>query len=146
MKKFVFLLSLFLVFFAFTKVSFADTSYIYYYWQWCPHCANVDDYMKAVDGYEKLGVEKKEVYFDSENAAEMSADAERLGLESVGVPFLIVNEDWQEQTLVWDTPIIDYFTPILWEAPESNRKNIILIILAVLAVVIPFLIIKWPKK
>jgi glutaredoxin len=56
--------------------------------------------MQAVDGYNKLPIEKREVYFDKENAAKMSIDSAKLGLESVGVPFLIINENSEETPLV----------------------------------------------
>jgi hypothetical protein len=60
---------------------------------------------------------------------------------------LIINENSEETPLVWDVPIIDYFTPILWEAPKGNKKSIVFILLATLGVVVfSILFIKSPKK
>ena len=72
----------------------SDTNYIYYYGQGCAYCANVDSYLKKVDAESKIDIEKREIYFNEDNRARMAADAERVGLnpESVGVPFLILEE------------------------------------------------------
>ena len=139
---------LFLVLVFFTNISFAsaDTSYLYYYWEWCLHCANVDEYMRWVDGYNMVDIEKKEVYFDKDNAKAMSDDAKRLWYESVWVPFLIINEDWKESVLNWDKPIINHFIPILGEPKPNNNKYVIFAILWLLVIIVPFLIIKWWNK
>ena len=148
MKKiFALIISFFVLFIWSISFASAETSYTYYWGQGCPHCANVADYMDAVDGWNKMNVDKREIYFEKENAAKFTADIERLGLDSakVWVPFLIVNTDWVETTFSWDTPIIDHFLPILWEAPENNKKTIVFIILGLLAVLIPLFIIKNSK-
>ena len=153
MKKIISFLILILVFFA--NISFADaeTSYLYYYWDWCPHCAKVDEYMKWVDeymkwvdGYNRIDIEKKEVYFNKDNAKAMSDDGKRLWYENVWVPFLIVNEDWKESVLNWDKPIIDYFIPILGEPKPNNNKYIIIAILWLIVILVPIFIIKWWNK
>ena len=143
MKKIISSLFLLIIFFISFALTYAETSYIYYYWQWCSHCANIDEYMEWVDGYNRLNIEKKEVYSNTENAKAMSDDAKRLWYENAWVPFLIVNEDWKETVLNWDKTIIDYFTPILWAPPPNNNKYIVFTILWLLAVLIPILIIKW---
>lgn len=136
------------LFLGLTGFAFADTSYLYYYGQGCPHCANIDKYMKGVDGYNRINIEKKEVYFNQDNAKSMSQDAESLGIkqEELGVPFLIVDNDGEKSYLIWDGPIIDHFTPILGEPQPSNAKYIVLGILVLLAVIIPAGIIMWGKK
>lgn len=181
-KKIISFLILTLIFFFNISFANAETSYLYYYWQWCPHCANVDDYMNSVDGYNRVNIEKKEVYFNKgaikytsedikrlwhekvawmhlktisenwkiylieDNTSAMSADAKRLWYESAWVPFLIVNEDWKESVLNWDKPIIEYFTPILWEPAPNNNKYIIFAILWLIVIIVPFFIIKWWNK
>ncbi len=123
------------------------TSYIYYFGQWCSHCANVDKYMRAVDWYEKLNVEKLEIYFDDDNREKYLAAGERLWIpeKELWIPFLVINENGEETHLSWDVPVIDYFKWFLWEAPENPNKKIILIIMWVLVVLIPVFIIKSSK-
>ena len=125
-----------------------EISYNYFYGQWCSHCAKVDKYLTWVDWYEKLGIIKKEIYFDDDNRQEMTDVAESMWLDSwtIGVPFLVIINDWIKSSLSWDQPIIDYFTLILWDVPPNNNKNIVLAILAVLAVLIPVFLIKLSNK
>lgn len=147
MKKFIVILLVSIFSFSFAQ---AEDTYTYYYGQWCSHCAKVDKYLNAVDWYEKLWIDKKEIYFDADNRAAMQEDAKRLWLgedwEWVWVPFFIVNNDWVETPIIWDATIIEYFTPILGEAPKSNAWIVILIILALLAIAIPTFLIKWSNK
>ncbi|MDD3145071.1 MAG: hypothetical protein PHV23_03075 [Candidatus Gracilibacteria bacterium] len=125
-----------------------ETSYIYYYGQGCPHCANLDKYISGVDGYEKLNIVKKEVYFDDKNRQDMLDDGKRLGLEesAIGLPFFIINKAGVESPMVGDGPIIDYLKPILGEVPENKNKTIILAILSILAIIIPIFLIKLSNK
>lgn len=125
-----------------------NTTYTYYYWQWCWYCANVDEYMNSVDGYEKLDIEKKEIYYNDKNREDMLADAQKLWLDpnSIWVPFLIIKSEDNRETLTWDKPVISYFENILWPAPENNNAAIILAILWVLAVILPVFLIKLSNK
>ena len=125
-----------------------NTTYTYYYWQGCWYCANVDKYMNAVDGYEKLDIEKKEIYYNDQNREDMLADAQKLWLDpsSIWVPFLIINSQENSEALTWDKPVISYFENILWPAPENNNAAIILAILWVLAVLLPVFLIKLSNK
>lgn len=131
------------------EVSDSENSYIYFYGQGCPHCANVDAYFKWVWAYDTIDIVKKEVYFDDVNREEMNKYATSLWYEesSVWVPFLVIeNESWNS-SLVWDSPIIDYFTPILWEVEINTRNRAIAIaVLWVLAVLIPVFLIKITNK
>lgn len=126
----------------------AETTYTYYWGNGCGYCANVNAYLKWVEDESLIKMEKKEIYFNKNNAKDMSEEATRLWIDptKLGVPFLIINEDWKETYLTWDKPIIEHFKPILWEAKESNNKTVILIILGLLAVIIPFFIIKGGSK
>lgn len=126
-----------------------NSTYIYYYGQWCAYCASLDRYLNSVNWYDKLNIEKREVYRNPENSKNMMADAERLWLGmNVWVPFFIVNTWEEEIPMVWDKPIIDFLSPVLGESSNSknNSKTIILAILAVLAVILPVFLIKLSNK
>lgn len=125
-----------------------DTSYIYYYGQWCSHCANLDKYLTKVWWYDKLDIVKKEVYFNDENREEMISEGKRLGLSEsdIWVPFFIINASWKETPLIWDWQIIENLKPILWEIPENNKKPIVFTILVILAIIVPVFLIKLSNK
>lgn len=130
------------------NVSVEDMSYIYYYWQWCAHCANVDRYMKWVDWYDKLDIIKKEIYFDDDNRSSYLADWKRLWFaeENLGVPFLIAN-DWSKETAFFgDTPIIEHFTGFLWEPEETASKWFILLIVWIFLLALPFVLLSLSNK
>ncbi len=131
-----------------TGSKISETSYIYYYGQWCSHCANLDKYFKGVWAYEKLNIVKKEVYFDDKNRQSMMDDWKRLGLSEseIGVPFIIEKKSWIETPIIWDGPIIEMLKPTLWEIPENKNKTIILTILIVFAIIIPVFLIKLSNK
>jgi glutaredoxin len=79
---------------------------ILYYGNGCPHCANVDKYIKDNAIESKISITHKEVYGDQQNAAELVQRAKSCGLptDSVGVPFL-----WDgSKCLIGDVDIIDY--------------------------------------
>lgn len=128
--------------------SIENSTYVYYYGQWCSYCANVDEYMEWVDGYEKLNITKKEIYFNDDNRAEYLAAWERFGIaeSDLWIPFLVINNSWEESFLIWDVPIIDHYKPFLWEPVESSSKFIILAILWALVIIIPLALIKFPNK
>ena len=126
----------------------SDINYVYYYGQGCAYCAKVDTYLTAVDAIHKIDIEKREVYFNDENRGLMAADAEKLGLDitSVGVPFLVIQEAETMSHLIGDTPIIEHFTPVLGEAPESNKQTIVLIVLGLIVFGVIGGLIFWNKK
>lgn len=125
-----------------------EATYIYYYWDWCAHCANVEEYMQWVDGYDKVNITKKEIYFDDTNRAEYLATWKRLWISEADlwIPFLVINNAGKETSMIWDEKIINYFKPFLWEAQESSKKTIILVILWISAVLIPVVLIKLSNK
>jgi glutaredoxin len=63
---------------------------VYYYGLTCPHCKEVEEWMKKNKIEEKIKVEKKEVWYNKENAAELQEVAKFCSLDptSIGVPFL----------------------------------------------------------
>lgn len=104
------------VFFAFLSSSFAD-SYIFYYGQGCPHCANVERFFKEDNIKSKFKIEEREVYFNAKNRDLFSADWDLLWIpvSNRGVPSLIVkDDDWNPKLYkVWDTSIIEYFKSLV---------------------------------
>lgn len=63
---------------------------VFYYGATCPHCKDVEEWMNKNKIEEKIKIEKKEVWSNQDNAAEMTKVAEVCNLDtsSIGVPFL----------------------------------------------------------
>lgn len=63
---------------------------VFYYGNTCPHCADVEKWMKQNKVDEKLKIVKKEVYQNQANAQELGYVAQSCGFSSqnIGVPFL----------------------------------------------------------
>ncbi len=63
---------------------------VFYYGNTCPHCADVEEWMKKEKIEEKIKIEKKEVYQNQANAQELNLVAQSCGLDpnTIGVPFL----------------------------------------------------------
>ena len=77
-------------------------SYILYYGDTCPHCKDVDEFIKANDLMTKLPIVRKEVYQNQGNAQELTGKAKECGLDTtngVGVPLL-----WFEEKCYQGTP------------------------------------------
>lgn len=125
--------------------------YLYFYGNWCSHCANVDAYMTSVDGYNKINITKKEVFWDKNNAKEMDEYGTKLWIDpmKLWVPFLVIMSWDNTDYLIWDEPIINYFKPILWEWSTSwwsdNKRIVVISILLLIAVVIVLWVLKWWK-
>jgi len=80
---------------------------VLFYGDGCPHCANVDEFIKENKVDEKVFFDKKEVYNNKDNAAELLEKAGKCGLSQgeVGVPFLWTGSE----CLVGDADIINFF-------------------------------------
>ena len=162
MKKIVMLI---ISVFFFTSISNAEiapedtswdwNSYIYYYWQGCTHCAKLDNFLDKTDAYNRLNIEKKEVYFDNTNRSEMLQACTRMWINESDswVPFVLVTTgSWEELALFWDTDIINYVSPYLWWEVEdinndsNSNKTIILVVIWLLAIIIPVVIINITNK
>ena len=61
-----------------------------FYGQECPHCVNVEQYIQDNKIEEKVKIDKKEVYYNQENAKELGKIASGCGKDAnqIGVPFL----------------------------------------------------------
>lgn len=68
----------------------SDSDIVYYYGNGCSHCGDVADFIEENDIESKVSFQKKEVWSNPPNSAEMMARAEECGLNrnNVGVPFL----------------------------------------------------------
>jgi len=71
----------------------AKDKIIFYYGITCPHCKEVEEWMEKNKIEEKIKIEKKEVYQDQKNSAELNLVAKSCGLDSasIGVPFLLAD-------------------------------------------------------
>lgn len=65
-------------------------SIVYYYGITCPHCKEVEEWLKKNKIEEKIKIEKKEVWNNQDNALELQKVVESCNLNpaNVGVPFL----------------------------------------------------------
>ena len=90
-------------------------SLVLYYGLTCPHCKEVEEWMKKNKIEEKIKVEKKEVWYNKENAAELQEVAKFCSLDptSIGVPFL-----WADGKCYIGTPDVE---KVLTEKLKSKK-------------------------
>lgn len=99
-----------ILFVSFCSLTFAE-EYIFFYGNWCPHCANVEKFFDEEKIEKKFNITSKEIYFNRDNLKDLGFYLEKLNLssEKMGVPFLVINS-WSESSyLNGDKPIIDFF-------------------------------------
>jgi len=108
------------------SVSAQDTSKIYFFYgTGCPHCGQVESFFKEEDLYTRYPVEKKEIYFDRDNALlyNQVLDELEIAKEDRGVPAVIIGN----KVIVGDKPIIDNFVTeadkFLREDSDSNQPE-----------------------
>jgi len=121
-KKTIWLLIFFIL--AFINFSSAE-NYIFYYGNWCSHCAKVEKYFEENATEQSFQIERKEVRSDRNNRDEFMGRFEELNIWMVDqwVPILLTFSGSENPTyLVWDTDIINYFQSVVgsWEKSESN--------------------------
>jgi glutaredoxin len=80
---------------------------VLYYGSTCPHCKDVENWLKDNDVQSKVSYQEKEVYEDKDNSKELVATAKVCGKDenSIGVPFLWTGSD----CLVGYDQIIEFF-------------------------------------
>lgn len=80
---------------------------IFFYGNTCPHCKNVEEWMKKNNIESKIKIIKKEVYNNQKNSQELVKTAEKCGIvtDSIGVPFLYTDEG---KCLIGTPDIINY--------------------------------------
>ena len=84
---------------------FSQPKVIFFYGNTCPHCTNVENYLK--ENPSKIKFRKLEVFENRENAALMTKYAQNCGLnlDNLGVPFLYDGKN----CLTGDQDIINWF-------------------------------------
>src|SRR4030043_1242259 len=90
----------------------------FFYGTGCPHCAQVEKFFEEEKLYEKYPIDKKEIYFNRDNAILFNTLLDKLGIsdKNRGVPAVIVGD----KVLIGDKPIIENFIP---EADKFLEKN-----------------------
>jgi len=81
---------------------------VLFYGQGCPHCVDVDDFIKANNIDQKVKYTKMEVWYNQSNAALLGQVAQKCNITSgtVGVPFLY---DGNGKCLVGEIDVINYY-------------------------------------
>lgn len=117
---FIFLLGFFLL----PLGSQARETATFYYGYSCPHCKNVEEFIKDNDVEDRLDVkiEKKEIYLNRKNASAFQAVCSNYDIPSNqrGVPFLV----WGEQYFMGDAPIISFLEDKLKEKDGLQNSNV----------------------
>ncbi|MDD3262614.1 MAG: cytochrome c biogenesis CcdA family protein [Candidatus Absconditabacteria bacterium] len=110
----------FMSLFAFIGFGFTE-SYIYFYGNGCAHCAQVEQYFDENDMYSKYNIVSKEIYFNNDNREEFLNYGQQLQIpsSSMGVPFLLVDDNGKYDYILGDKPIIDFFE-------KKNSNDIVL--------------------
>ena len=74
-------------------VSTAENIPTFFYGNTCPHCAEVEAWIKENKIEEKITIAKKEVYDNQQNAKALTKAAQNCNMstDSIGVPFLYVD-------------------------------------------------------
>ena len=72
-----------------------DADYVYFFWKTCPHCQELNAWMKEEGTLDKHKIEKREVYFSPDNQNAFQAVIQALWLEegTTWVPFLLRKSD-----------------------------------------------------
>jgi len=123
MKKFIAaLLLLGMLFYLNISRSFANTTeqFIYFYGEGCSHCAKVDKFLSGGNYYQKYQIEKKEIYFNRNNAMDLNLLFEKynIPIEKRGVPTLFTKDNF----LIGDQNIIDFFNKDNDSQKEGNNS------------------------
>jgi cytochrome c biogenesis protein CcdA/glutaredoxin len=79
----------------------------FFYGNGCPHCALVEKFFEDQKLYDKYPIDKREIYFDRDNAVLYNNLLDELEIpsENRGVPMVIMGD----KILLGDTPIINNF-------------------------------------
>lgn len=109
MKKIrVILFTLLAIFGIATVVNAQDSPKIYFFYGiGCPHCAQVEEFFETKELYEKYPIEKREIYFNRDNAVLFNNLLDNLGVPQAerGVPAVVIGN----KVIIGDRPIIDNF-------------------------------------
>ncbi len=120
-------LAIFLSLFAIFGFTFAQ-EYIYFYGNWCSHCAKVEKFFEQENIDQKYDIEMKEIYFNRDNVLLFQEYVEKLEIDSTKawVPFLVINNENECDYVAWDSKIISFFQEKLNSENEDfvcNEEN-----------------------
>lgn len=93
-----------------------DAEYLYFYGATCPHCQELNRKIKEADILDKLSLEKREVYYNSENNKLFLQTAKDLEIEegSIWVPFVLEKATWEY--VIW----VDWAFEMLSSSLQNN--------------------------
>ena len=111
-------------FVAMLSVGFAQ-DYILFYGNGCPHCAQVEQYIKDNQITKKFDLVSKEVFYNKTNLNEFNGYLAKhhLTYDKIGVPFLIVTSGSDCNYINGDTNIIEYFSGKLAQITAETCKD-----------------------
>jgi glutaredoxin len=86
---------------------------VFYWGNGCPHCENVEKWLKENNSNAKIKVNYKEVYFNSKNQAELATIAkqycpELITADGIYVPMSL--DPVNKKCIQGDTPIIEFLS------------------------------------
>ncbi len=102
-----------------TSANAKDSSTIYFFYgTGCPHCAEVLNFFEEENLFNRYPIEKREIYFNRDNAVLFNNTLGRLGIPNGarGVPTVVIGD----KVIVGDKPIIDNFVS---EADEFLKES-----------------------
>ncbi|MCW1949717.1 MAG: hypothetical protein KIH89_004760 [Candidatus Shapirobacteria bacterium] len=91
-----------------------DSPDLVFYWgNGCPHCENVEKWLKENNTDQKLKINYKEVYYNTNNQADLEKTVkeycpELISQEGIGVPFGF--DSINKKCIQGDTPIIEFLS------------------------------------
>lgn len=88
-----------------------DAEYLYFYGKTCPHCQEVNAYMKENHTHANYSIEKREVYQNTENQKMFQVVTASLGIPegTVWVPFVVNKATWEY--VIGTDPVKELFPP-----------------------------------
>jgi len=100
-------------------------NYILFYGNGCPHCAQVEQYIKDNQITQKFSLTQKEVFFNKRNLNEFNGYLAKhdLTYDKIGVPFLIITSGADCNYINGDTNIIQYFSGKLAQITAAACKD-----------------------
>jgi len=95
------------------QIDYDNTDLIFYWGEGCPHCENVENWLKENNKDQKIKISSKEVYKNKENQDQLFSIAQEYCPEiiengNIGVPTGF--DPKSNKCIQGDTPIIDFLT------------------------------------
>lgn len=99
-----------------------DSEYIYYYGATCPHCQELNKIAQENNLWDKISIEKLEVYNNAQNRDEFLALVKELGITDSGVPF--VYDKVTGKYAVGVKPALELLTSRLGQTTQNQTGTI----------------------